>query len=191
MALSFEQQPKESTKAFTAFSLYLSLGDERSLELVSRKLAKSSRLIKKWSSKFDWPGRVAAYAGHLAAVEREAAEALVRGKAAAWLSRQAEHREEEWKVRGELLEAGREALRRWKANERRCGSLEGIARMLELASKLGRLASGMATDRTELSGEVTATLDLDWEAALKKVYGREKVVGPAALPAPGESEARP
>ena len=36
--LAFEQQPKEGDKAFAAFSLYLSLGAERSLAEVGRKL---------------------------------------------------------------------------------------------------------------------------------------------------------
>ena len=31
MPLPFEQQPRESNKAFAAFSLYLNLGSERSL----------------------------------------------------------------------------------------------------------------------------------------------------------------
>ena len=38
MPLPFEQQPKESHKAFAAFRLYLSLGPQRSLEEVGRKL---------------------------------------------------------------------------------------------------------------------------------------------------------
>jgi len=35
-ALPFEQQDRESNKAFAAFSLYLSLGPERSLEAVAK-----------------------------------------------------------------------------------------------------------------------------------------------------------
>ena len=172
MPLEFEKQPKESAKAFAAFSLYLSQGPERSTQAVATQLAKSEQLIRRWSARYGWTARVQAHAAHLALVERQATEAALRSKAAEWLTRQSEHRDEEWKVRGELLEAGREALRRWKANPQRCGSLEGIARMLELASKLGRLASGMPTDHTEVTGEVTLSVGLEWEVALKKVYGR-------------------
>jgi len=173
----FEQQPKESAKAFAAFSVYLNLGPERSLAAVAHKLSKSEQLLKRWSRRFDWQGRVAAHAAHYATVEREATEVLTRGKAAAWLTRQVEHREEEWKVRGEVLETAREALRRWKARPDRCGSLEGIARMLELASKLGRLASGMPTDRTELTGDDGGPIRIELTAALNKIYG---------APLPGE-----
>lgn len=171
MTLPFEQQPKESIKAFAAFSLYLSLGPQRSLAEVGRKLSKSKVVIERWSSKFDWLARVQAHANHLARVEREVTEAMARSKGAEWFKRQEEHREEEWKVRGELVDIAREAIARWKANERRCGSLEGIARLLELASKLGRLASGMATDKTEVTGEVDVNFRMEVEAAIKKVYG--------------------
>jgi hypothetical protein len=181
-SLAFEQQAKESERAFSAFSLYLSLGPERSLVVVARKLAKSHTLIARWSAKFDWPARVAAHAAHLATVEREATEALARGKAAGWLTRQVEHREEEWKVRGEALETAREALRRWRSRPDRCGSLEGIARLLELASKLGRLASGLATETVEHTGEDGGPIRVEFEAALRKVYG--PVVDVEVVPVP-------
>jgi hypothetical protein len=47
MAMVFEQQPKESDKAFAAFSLYLSLGPERSLSAVAAKLGKGQRLMER------------------------------------------------------------------------------------------------------------------------------------------------
>jgi hypothetical protein len=52
MAMAFEQQPRESNKAFAAFSLYLSLGPERSLAAVGEKLGTSKSNIANWSSKF-------------------------------------------------------------------------------------------------------------------------------------------
>ena len=67
----FEQQPRESAKAFAAFSLYLSLGPERSTREVGKQLGKSAGLIERWAAKFDWRNRVAAHATHLAIVERE------------------------------------------------------------------------------------------------------------------------
>ena len=188
MGMEFEQLPRESDKAFAAFSLYLNMGPERSTKTVGKQLGKSAGLIERWCTKYDWPARVQAHAAHLALVERQATEAALRSKAAEWLTRQSEHREEEWKVRSELLEAGREALRRWRANAARCGSLEGIARMLELASKLGRLASGMPTDHTEVTGEVTLSVDLEWEVALKKVYGRPAQPAPRVIEAEVISE---
>src|SRR5262249_34978746 len=113
MALTFEQQPKESAKAFEAFSLYLNLGAERSLAAVGKKLGKSEGLIERWSAKFDWPGRVKAHGEYVAAVEREAVGVVARGKAVEWGKRQQALLEEEWAVHEECIRAGREALKRF------------------------------------------------------------------------------
>src|SRR5258706_12618510 len=99
----FEQLPMESAKAFAAFSVYLSLGPERSLAEVGRKLGKSESLLERWPRKFDWAGRVQAHAAHLAAVEREATEALARGRAAGWLKRTAEVRDREWQMQEKAI----------------------------------------------------------------------------------------
>src|SRR3974390_3008501 len=64
--LAFEQQPRESDKAFAAFSLYLSLGPERSLAAVAAKLGKCGSLMERWSGKFAWRERVRAHGAHLA-----------------------------------------------------------------------------------------------------------------------------
>lgn len=49
----FEQQARESNKAFAAFKTYLDLGPERSLVLVMDKLGRSKTVIERWSRKFD------------------------------------------------------------------------------------------------------------------------------------------
>ena len=172
MPMMFEQQPKEGDKAFAAFSLYLSLGPERSLAAVGKKLGKSQRLMEKWSGRFDWPARVAAHGAHLAIVEREAAEALARTKGVDWVKRQEEQRAAEWQARCDLLDLALEVLKRWRENPKKCGTLEGLARLHDLASKLGRLATGMPTDRTEVTNEVHTTIDVEWEIALKRVYSK-------------------
>jgi hypothetical protein len=66
------------------------------------------------------------------------------------------------------------------SREKVYANLADIARMLEVASKLGRLASGLATDKTEITGEDGGPIRLELEAALKKVYGA--VVDVAAEP---------
>src|SRR5512136_3061307 len=125
MALAFEQQPKESDKAFAAFSLYLSQGPERSLAKTAAKLSRSKVLMEKWSSKFDWPARVAAYNSHMALVEREAAEAITRVKGVDWARRYDELREAEWQERQNLVVFAAEVRRRWMARAERCGTPSG------------------------------------------------------------------
>lgn len=172
MAAMFEQQPKESGKAFAAFSVYLNSGPERSLEAVGRKLGKSGSLIQRWSSRWKWGERVEAHGAYLATVEREAVEVLARGTAAERVKRQQAALEEEWAVHEECIRAGREALKRFY-EKGKGATLGDIARMFAEGSRLGRLASGLATDKTEVTGEDGGAIRVEFEAALKKVYGRK------------------
>jgi hypothetical protein len=185
VALAFERQEKESEKAFAAFSLYLSMGQERSLAAVGRKLGKSKVMMEKWSRRWDWRGRLGAYAAHMATVEREAAEAIARVKGVDWAKRYQELREAEWQERQNLVEFAAEVRKRWMARAERCGNLEGYARLLELASKLGHsacekvLADGhqVVGHRLEVTGAGGGPIRVEVEAALKKIYGQ---------PLPGE-----
>jgi hypothetical protein len=175
--LALRRGPRESEKAYAAFREYVALGPQRSLTILAGKMGKHTRLLERWSVKHGWQERVVEHTAAVAALEEKATQALVSAKAVDWFKRQEEQREVEWAVRCELLEMAREAIERWKKQMDRCGSLAGIARLLELASKLGRLASGMATDKTEVNAEVQSKLDVDWEIALKKVYGPEEPAG--------------
>jgi hypothetical protein len=172
MALAFEQQARESNKAFAAFSVYLSQGPERSLAKAGEKLGKSKVMMEKWSRRYDWPARVAAYNAHMALVEREGAEAMLREKGVDWARRYQELREAEWQERRSLLALAAEVRKRWMEREQKCGTLEGYARLLELASKLGRSACEKPTERTEVSGPDGGPIQVELAAALKKIYGR-------------------
>ena len=195
MPLMFEQQPKESNKAFAAFAMYLSLGAERSLELVARKLNKSKTIIGRWSSRYDWPERVGGYGAHLAIVEREATEALARSKSAEWLTRQQKIREREWAMHEKCIAAAERALTTFMEREKVYANLSDIARILEVASKLGRLACGMATDRTEVTGEEGGPIRIELSAALDKIYGQAEpaphVVDVTPVPSAQLTEGKP
>lgn len=169
--MAFEQQPKESAKAFEAFSMYLNMGPERSLAAVGQKVGKSKSLLERWSAKFDWPGRVQAQGAYLAIVEREATEAVARGRSAVWVKRQQEVREREWEMHEKCIAAAKRGLAAFMEREKVYANLADISRVLEVASKLGRLATGMATDKTEVTGEGGGPIRVELEAALKKVYG--------------------
>src|SRR5262245_21198526 len=118
MPLAFEQQPRESNKAFAAFSLYLSLGAERSVREVGERLGKSEGLIERWAAKFDWRSRVTAYGTHLALVEREAVEAIARSKAAEWESREQKLRETEWAMHERAIAAAKRGLDAYMEREK-------------------------------------------------------------------------
>lgn len=177
MPLPFEQQPRESNKAFAAFSLYLSLGAERSTREVGKQLGKSEGLIERWAAKFDWRSRVAAHGAHLAIVERDAIEAAARGKAAEWESREQKLRETEWAMHERAIAAAKRGLDAYMEREKVYANLADIARMLEIASKLGRLATGLGTDGERRKGDELPAVRVEVTVALEKIYGE---------PLPGE-----
>lgn len=194
--LPFERQERESEKAFTAFQLYLNMGPQRSLEAVAGKLGKSKTLLERWSTRHAWVARVEAQNEYLARVERETTVGLVRAKANEWLARQQKLREAEWDLHEKCIAAARRALTTFLERDKVFANLADIARMVEVASKMGRLASGMATDKTEVSGEDGSPIRLDFALALKKVYGggapaanadNEKVIEVEAKPVEAEN----
>ena len=170
-ALPFEQQPNESAKAFAAFSLYLNLGPQRSLDAVSQRSAKSIPLLKRWSRKYDWSDRVAAHAAHLAVIEREAIEAAARGKAAEWEKREQQLRETEWAMHEAAIATAKRGLDAYMEREKVYANLADIARMLEIASKLGRLATGLG-DGERRKDDDAPTMRVEVTVALEKIYGQ-------------------
>ena len=167
----FEQQPRESNKAFAAFSLYLNMGFKRSIAAVRKQLGKNEGLIERWSAKFDWQNRVAAHGAHLATIEREAMAATVRGKAAIWEKRETELRETEWSMHERAIAAAKRGLDAYMEKEKVYANLADIARMLEIASKLGRLATGLDKSNGETSEDEPQTLRVEVTVALEKIYG--------------------
>lgn len=78
--------PKETTPAYEAFRAYLEMGPERSLELVARDFAKTTRLMKYWSSTHKWVERAAAWDDHLAAIAQKKLEKATEGRVTKWLN---------------------------------------------------------------------------------------------------------
>lgn len=177
MPLMFEQQPREGSKAFAAFQLYLEQGPERSLAAVARTLNKSVTLMGRWSAKYDWPARVQAHAAHLAEVERKAIEARAVVRAVEWERTHESVRREAWAEAEETIAMVRKARAEWMAKGRLPG-WEGMARMLELAFKLKQFAAGMPSEIKEVNTHLTATIDVDWDIAIRKAYGPKE--GPGA-----------
>ena len=193
MPMIFEKQERESEKAFAAFSLYLSQGPERSIEECARKFLKSSRLLRRWAKKFDWPARVAAHGAHLAIVEREAIEAVARGKAAEWESREQKLRETEWAMHERAIAAAKKGLDAYMEREKVYANLADIARMLEIASKLGRLATGLG-DGAQRKGDELPAVRVEVTVALEKIYGEPipgEVAAPLATIPDGHQQAKP
>ena len=182
----WERLPREGDKPFAAFKLYLGLGPQRNLVKAAAACQKSVSLLSKWSVRFDWPGRIRAHSAHLGGVERRAAEAVAVAKGTDWGFRKEKHREDEWQVRDELMQASREVLKKFRDGSRGA-TLGDVARALDLASKLGRLASGLSTEPVVEEKREDVNVLIAMDAMLDKIYGREPaapVIEAAALPAP-------
>ena len=189
MPLIFEQQPRESNKAFAAFKAYLDMGPERSFDAVAQKLTKSSRLLKRWSLKFDWQGRVKARDAHFAELERQAIERLACEKAVEWWQLHEPVKRQAWMEAEEALADVREARRRWRESGRIVG-FDGMVQMEQMAFKLMQFAASIPSEIKEVHQHVTGTVSVEWEQAIRKAYGLaddapivevEPVVPPAKL----------
>jgi hypothetical protein len=86
----FERQPGEGTKAFEAYKVFRDLGSGRTLREVATALygegyregtRRVPGRIKKWSTDFDWVGRVQAMEDHHEMIRRDAVEQHERSQA--------------------------------------------------------------------------------------------------------------
>ena len=112
MTFPFEQQPRESAKAFAAFKIYLQLGPERSLPAVAERCKKHVSIMGRWSSRWHWAERIQAHTAHLAAIEREAIEGLAREKGVDWHKVHEPQKIAEWHLRTEYYNLALEGIRR-------------------------------------------------------------------------------
>ena len=78
------------------------------------------------------------------------------------------------------IAAAKRGLDAYMAREKVYANLADIARMLEIASKLGRLATGLGTDGEGKRSELPA-VRVEVKVALEKIYG-EPLPGEEAAP---------
>lgn len=168
--LGLEHLPRESAKAFAAFRAYCNLGPQRSLARVAADLGKSKVLMERWSRQHRWLERIAAHDRQVAELEREAIERLAVERAVEWHRLQEGVKREAWNEAQATLTMVRKAREDW-LNKGRTPGWEGLARMLELAFKLKQFAAGMPSEVKEVNTTVSGTIDIEWEAALRKTFG--------------------
>ncbi len=75
------------------------------------------------------------------------------------------------------IAAAKRGLDAYMAREKVYANLADIARMLEIASKLGRLATGLGTEGDRRKGDELPAVRVEVKVALEKIYGE---------PLPGE-----
>src|SRR5512136_1929288 len=168
--VKLERLPKESDKAFAAFEAYVLLGPERSFKRAAERVGKSRQMLCTWNKRQKWRARVQAHDALVASAKAQAialAESISAGEMS---ERRKLVRQAEWDLAQRCLRRFDEIFRRL---ENQTPSYTEACRLLELAVRLQRLAAGMPTDRTEVTGDGGGPIRLELEAALKKVYGVE------------------
>ena len=167
-----ERRKGESGKAYAAFAVYCGMGPQRSVEAAGKVLGKSMGTLERWTRRWGWQERALAHDDAMASAERENALALARAKGVDWAVRYHELRGQEWAMRMQLLEVAGMMVKRWLVSpEQRLGTLEGLARVMDLASVLGRRACEQAAERKEVTGADGGPIRVEFEAALKRLYG--------------------
>jgi hypothetical protein len=169
--LPFKPDVGESHAAFEAFLCYFDIGRNRSCGEVARRMGVSGSATRRWSGKFKWKQRMAAYHEQLLRARVEVDLAAKRDVASLWVDRTQAFKEREWAAAEHLLAAAQAVLDSFTSRDPADISLLEAARALEIASKLGRLATGLATEHQELTGPDNGPLQIEISAALKKIYG--------------------
>jgi hypothetical protein len=109
--MSWLKQPGEGTKAHAAATTYFSLGPSRSLVAVGKALGKSTKLVEKWSAKYQWVERANDYDARIEQTELEAYELFVQQEAKKWAQRAEEEREDLHLIRKLLRARAKEMLK--------------------------------------------------------------------------------
>jgi hypothetical protein len=138
--LTYERLPGETSAAYEAFCAYRDKGASRSTAKVARQLGKSKTLIDRWSSRWSWGSRAAAYDAYLDS-ERRAAAAKEAREAAQRHARIARLAQERICERLETLDV--EAL-----------PLGSLGNWLDVACRVERIALGL-DDRAAVMLEAT------------------------------------
>lgn len=124
----WERQQGESAKAFEAFCIYRDMGYERAQRKVAKELGKSNALISRWSSKYEWTKRCAAWdteQDRLNRIQQQKDIAKMRKTHAA--------------IASSMLVKAAQALQKMQPEDIKP---QDVARMVDIASKLERISRG-------------------------------------------------
>ena len=145
----WERQPGESAKSYEAFVIYRDMGPSRTLPRVRETLGRPSgyqRWLETWSSSGGWVARAIAWDDRVD--EERRAEGFDAARAAA--RREGLTADEGWVYGQGLLdelEADEELTLEDAAR-----AFNVVTQALERIQRIGRLARGQATQRSEVSG---------------------------------------
>jgi len=172
----WQRQPGETPADFTAFVTYLRLKGRRSHRPVATQTGHSLRAIGRLSAQFNWVARVAAFEARLADASQTALDLLVRATSTRTSAGFEQLRAAEFQLAQRVLQESDRWLRLASDPRRRNVSLGQVCRVMDLATKLGRLAAGMPTGDEPRRRPRPEDRPGYWtgpsaEEALEKIYG--------------------
>lgn len=181
----WERQENESSPAFEAFVCYRDLGADRGIRGVAHKIGKNPTLIGKWSSKWAWTTRVAAWDSEY---DRRRLEATT-GERIKMEVRQIKQAIAFQEVAGaelaalgrRIVQAEKDAAAAGKTVREPVLSPRDIARLAQLGVKIERLSRGVATENLGLvspeqrqRGLQDLAKSAEARAALKEVIRKQR-----------------
>src|SRR4051812_26953877 len=92
----WQQWPGESDKSYTAFTQYLQLGSDASMQEVADKTGKKPSSLYNLSSRYEWATRATAHRQHFQAIAHDAMEKATSKSAGLWATRGEVWREQNW-----------------------------------------------------------------------------------------------
>lgn len=152
--LPFDQQSAESARVYAAFVIYRDLGPQRSLEEVSRRVAKSLPHIKRLSVQYNWVDRARSYDAAIDARARAATEQATIDRRRQMLERHAQTAQKLQDSADMILDELNDRLKVHGGMKNVNGQMLiqlalAVPKMLDTGQKLERLAEGEPTDRHE------------------------------------------
>jgi len=192
----WQRQPDEAPADFTAFIAYLRLKGRRSHRAVAVQTGRSLGAIRRLSARSNWPGRVAAFESRRADAAQDAMDAMVRACASQTKADYERLHVAQFQLAHRVLQESSRWLALASDPRRRNISLTQVARIIALATKLGRLACGLPTGDEPKRRPRPEDAPGYWtgpsvEEALAKIYGPESPTGaaPDSSPAPHQPPA--
>jgi hypothetical protein len=177
----WERQPGESGRDYLDFLAWLECPRRHPLSEAAARLDLPVSRFRSLSARHRWRWRAAAYDDHRCQAAQEALKLALQRQSRTLQERVEHFRDQEWALHELMLEMGLQAMRSWKVSRRRLPRLGELARVLFLASTLGRRACGMADSEPMMSPQ-----ELQWkselEAAIRKVYGEQAMERPSVPP---------
>jgi len=99
-----ERLPREGARSFDYACDYIKMGPGRSIEKVAKKFGKKARPLKKYSRKWQWVKRAAAYDRSMESQNLEEAAAFAKAEAQKWAQRARDQRERQLMLDDRLIE---------------------------------------------------------------------------------------